>query len=68
MRWKDIGSYGRDVASLLLLSVAGAAYLAFVDQPEPVDVSNATELGEARNNLNGDYVLVDGINPSQKVG
>jgi hypothetical protein len=56
------------VGVLVLFVVAGAAYIAFVDQPEPVEVSNAKELGDVRNDLDGDYVLVDGIDLSQEVG
>jgi len=41
---EDVGSYEAGVAALLLPSVAGAAFLVFVDQPEPVEISNATEL------------------------
>jgi hypothetical protein len=70
MRWKeeDIGRYEMGVAALLLPSVAGVAYLAFVAQPEPVEVPNATELGDTRNDLDGDYVLVGDIDLSQEVG
>jgi len=56
---------GMAVAALLLLAVAGGAYLAFADQgSEPVEISNAEELREIRDDLDGHYVLVDDIDLS----
>lgn len=63
---EDIGRYEMGVAFPILLSVAGAVYLAFADQPEPVEISNATELQEMRNDLDGNYVLVDDIDLSRE--
>jgi len=53
------------VGVLLLLAGAGGAYLAFSDQEsEPVEISNAEELREIRDDLDGHYVLVEDIDLS----
>jgi len=66
----NLGGFGSGrvrvaVAALLLLAVVGGAYLAFADQePEPVEISNAEELQQIREDLDGHYVLVEDIDMS----
>ena len=48
---------------LVVLAVVGGAYLAFADD-EPVKISNAEELEQIRDDLDGHYVLVDDIDLS----
>ena len=55
---------GVAVGVVVLLAVAGGAYLAFADQ-DPVKISNAEELQNMNNNLDADYVLVDDIDASE---
>jgi len=53
------------VGVLVLLAVVGGAYLVFADQEsEPVEISNAEELQEIRDDLDGHYLLVDDIDLS----
>jgi len=65
----NLKRFGRDnkvrvaVGVLMLLAVVGGAYLAFADE-EPVEVSNAEELQQIRENPSGNYVLVDDIDLS----
>jgi len=54
---------GVAVGVLVLLAVVGGVYLAFADD-EPVEISNAEELQQVREDLDGHYVLVDGIDLS----
>jgi len=51
------------VGVLVLLTVVGGAYLTLVEQ-EPVEISNAEELQQIRNDLDGHYVLVDDVDLS----
>jgi len=51
------------VAALLLLAVVGGAYLVFAEQ-DTVEISNAEELQQIREDLDGHYVLVDDIDMS----
>jgi hypothetical protein len=51
------------VGVLVVLAVVGGAYLALADD-EPVEISNAQELQQARENPGGNYVLVDDIDLS----
>jgi len=52
------------VAVLILFLCAGTGTVAAQDAQEPVEISNATELQEVREDLDGDYVLVDDIDIS----
>jgi len=50
------------VGVLVLLTVVGGAYLTLVEQePEPVEISNAEEFEQMREDLDGHYILVDNI-------
>jgi len=51
------------VGVLVLLVAVGGMYLAFAED-EPVEISNAEELQQIREDPNGNYVLVDDINLS----
>ena len=64
----NLGSLRRNkvwvaVGVLVVLAVVGGAYLAFADD-EPVEISNAEELQQIRENPSGNYVLVDDIDMS----
>lgn len=51
------------VGVLVVLAIMSGAYLAFAEQ-EPVEISNAEELQQVRENPGGNYVLVDDIDLS----
>jgi len=51
------------VAVVIVLAVVGGAYLAFLKQ-EPVEISNAEDLQQMREDLDGHYMLVDDIDLS----
>jgi len=51
------------VGVLVVLAVVGGAYLVFAEQ-EPVEISNAQELQQVREDLDGRYVLMDDIDMS----